>query len=182
MLTIGYNHGRFQPLHKGHFNTFLKILEKYDQLWIGIANPLRIPVPNTERLGQSLQESLQRARNIKNNPYSFLERYEMIRLSLINQGIDMDRIRILPHFGFYESDNWKDFIPKKATIILSAKDYHHYSKIKVYKSNGWKVDFVESLPGISGTILRKEFPEGNWRELVPAGTIQILESKLKNND
>lgn len=178
MTTIGYTHGRFQPLHNGHFNTFVKILEKFDQLWIGIANPLRNYPSNMNRLDKDLQKSLNEARNPKNNPYSFLERYEMIRISLAENGVDMNRIRILPHFGFYECNNWKDFIPKDATIILSAKDYHHYAKIKIYKDNGWNVEFVKPLPGISGSIFDKEWPEGKWRELVPKGTKRILKNKL----
>lgn len=56
MKTIGYNHGRFQPLHNGHFSTFQKILEKYDELWIGIANPLRQLPPNFEKLDDVLKK------------------------------------------------------------------------------------------------------------------------------
>ena len=74
MATIGYTHGRFQPLHNGHFNTFLKILKKFDELWIGIANPLRNYLANMDKLNKDLQKSLKRARDPKNNPYSFLER------------------------------------------------------------------------------------------------------------
>ena len=40
MIHIGYTHGRFQPIHNGHFHIMLQILEEYDELWIGIANPL----------------------------------------------------------------------------------------------------------------------------------------------
>ena len=58
MGTIGYTHGRFQPVHNGHFNTFLKILENYDELWIGIANPLREYPPNMAAFDKELQKSL----------------------------------------------------------------------------------------------------------------------------
>ncbi len=180
MAKIGYNHGRFQPLHNGHFNTFLKILEKFDELCVGIANPLRIPPPNMDKLNKDLQKSLKRSRDPKNNPYTFLERYSMIKISLKEKGIDMDRVKILPHFAFYETKNWKDFIPKNATIVLSAKDYHHYEKIELYKKEGWNVEFVEPLQGVSGSIFDEEWPDGNWRDLVPKGTRKILENKLKN--
>ena len=178
MKTIGYTHGRFQPLHNGHFNTFLKILERFDELWVGIANPLRNQPPNMDKLDKNLQKSLGRARDPENNPYSFIERFEMIRNSLIEHGVDMARVRIMPHFAYYETDRWRDFIPKEATIVLSAKDYHHYTKIKVYEDEGWKVEFVDPLPGISGTLLKKEWPNGKWREMVPKGARKFLESKL----
>ncbi len=107
----------------------------------------------------------------------------MIRISLIKEGIDINRIRIVPHFGYYETENWKDFIPREASIVLSAKDKHHYEKIKVYKENGWKVELIEPVKGVSGTIFGKEWPDGNWEELVPEGTRTILRKKLreKNN-
>ena len=38
-MAIGYTHGRYQPLHNGHFQVFLQILDKYDEIWIGITNP-----------------------------------------------------------------------------------------------------------------------------------------------
>ncbi len=111
MKTIGYNHGRFQPLHNGHFNTFLKILEKYDELWIGIANPLRQLPQDFEKLEADLQQSVKRARDPKNNPYTYFERYEMVWNSLQQHGVDMSRVHIAPHFAYYETVNWKDFIP-----------------------------------------------------------------------
>lgn len=178
MKTIGYNHGRFQPLHNGHFNTFLKILEKYDELWIGIANPLRQLPPNFEKLDDALKKDLLQARDPKNNPYTFLERYDMIYESLLAYGADMKRVRILPHFAYYESDHWKEFVPKNATIVLCLKDYHHYAKVNIYKDNGWAVDFVEPRPGVSGSIFDQEWPDGNWRDLVPAGTRKVLEKIL----
>jgi len=177
-MKIGYNHGRFQPLHNGHFNTLKHILEHYDELWVGIANPLRIPVPNMGKLDPKLQESLSKAREPENNPYTYLERYEMVYGALSEDGVDMRRVHILPHFGFYETDVWTDFIPKGATIVLFSKDYHHYEKIKVYKDSGFQLEFIEPLPGVSGSILDKEWPDGNWRELVPKGVVPILERKI----
>ncbi len=177
MATIAYTHGRFQPLHNGHFHIFLKILEKYDELWIGISNPLRDYPQGMNDLDENLQKSLAAARAPENNPYTFLERYEMIRISLAEAGIDMNRVRILPHFAFYECDNWKDFIPGNATLVLSAKDAHHYSKIEKYKKMGWNVELIEQLPGISGSIFDKEWPNGKWQELVPEGTRKILKNR-----
>ncbi len=178
MATIGYTHGRFQPLHNGHFHTLLKILERFDELWIGIANPLRTYPANIEQLDKELKTSLLKARDPHNNPYTYIERYEMISISLLAHGIDMNRVKILPHFGYYKCEHWKDFIPLQATVVLSIKDYHHYSKVKIYQENGWNVEFIDPLPGISGTIFDQEWPNGKWRELVPEGTKEILAAKL----
>lgn len=177
-MNIGYTHGRYQPLHNGHFNTMLYILNKYDNLWIGISNPIREYPQLIDKSDNKLLSSIERARSKEKNPYSFLERYEMIFKSLIEYGINPSRIRILPHFAFYDIKNWIEFLPskEKSVIVLSAKDYHHYEKIDLYKELGWEVEFVEPTSGVSGDILDSEYPYGNWRNLVPSGTEVFLEN------
>jgi len=180
--TIGYTHGRFQPVHNGHFGVFLKILEQYEQLWIGIANPERF-IPNSfASLPKELRESVMQARAPDNNPYSYVERQEMIFNSLAHASIDMKRVRILPHYSFYDTPQWKDFMPPKddSVIILPAKDTHHYSKVEVYRQEGYQVEMMPLISGISGKIFDAAWPNGNWQELVPHGTIEVLEEKLKS--
>lgn len=105
ITKIGYTHGRFQPVHNGHFKVFQYILNNYKELWIGIANPLRELPKNINKLEKELAESIKIARNPENNLYSYIERYYMIYNSLKEEGVDMSRIRILPHFGVYETKN-----------------------------------------------------------------------------
>jgi hypothetical protein len=179
-MRIAYTHGRYQPIHNGHFLTMLHILENYNQLWIGIANPLLCYPPLLDPTNNDLVKSIQRARDSKNNPYSFLERLEMILDSFIVYGIDIKRIKVLPHFAFYDIPTWYNFIPdpSRTDIILSSKDYHHYEKIKIYKSLGWNVAFIEKVEGISGEVFDTFFPNGNWRSLVPEGAIPHIEKKI----
>lgn len=183
MDTIGYTHGRFQPLHNGHFKIFLYILNKCKFLWIGITNPERVLPPDIDKLDEKLRASLIRARDPKNNPYNFEERKEMIRSSLSKEGIDMSRIKITPHYGFYDREDWRDFMPPKenSIIFLAAKDSHHDVKIQLYKKEGWKVEVLSLFSGFSGKLFDKEWPNGNWESLVPKGTAEFLESKLKKS-
>lgn len=178
---IGYTHGRFQPLHNGHFQTMLKILETHDQLWVGIANPLLNKPQLLDYSDAKLVASLERARDPRNNPYTYLERLEMIVDSFIDYGIDLRRLRVLPHFAFYEINDWEHFIPdpSKAEIILSYKDYHHYQKIKIYEERGWRVNFIEKIEGVSGEIFDQNFPNGDWKKFVPSGVIAHIETKIK---
>ena len=181
ITKIGYTHGRFQPVHNGHFKVMLYILKNYDQLWVGIANPLRELPKNIESLVSDLRNSIKKAREPKNNPYSYIERYNMIYSSLKLYGVDMKRVKILPHFGAYETENWADFFPPKeqTTIILPAKEIYHYKKLEIYRKESWKVEIIPQFPGISGKIFDKEFPNGNWKKLVPKGAIEIIERKIK---
>jgi len=175
-MTIGYNHGRYQPIHNGHLNTLRYILDNYDSLVIGIANPMRAPVPDIS--DTELKKSLTRARAPENNPHSYWERLQMINDSLIGEGYSPERFNILPHFAYYDCENWKDFIPPDATIVLAPGDTHHDRKVRLYQSKGWDVEIIPKLDGISGAILDNEFPDGNWRELVPKGAISTLEKHI----
>jgi len=179
-MLIAYTHGRYQPLHNGHFQMFLKILEKHDQLWIGISNPSRKMPENIDSFDPMLKESVLRARAPENNPFSYTERQEMIIMAFIREGIDISRIRILPHYGFYEEKNWEDFMPPKenSVIALSPKDPHHDAKIERYKKGGWEVKIIPQFPGISGSVFDKAWKDGNWRDLVPRGAKEIIEKNL----
>ena len=176
---IGYTHGRYQPLHNGHFNTMLHILENYDQLWIGIANPLREFPRLTDDSDEDLLRSLKKARSVENNPFTYVQRQEMIISSLIQEGVEPTRFRIVPHFAFYDSINWTELLPPvhESIIVLAAKDYHHYKKIECYRQLGWRVEFVRPLEGVSGERFDCEYPNGEWRALVPAGAIGFLENQ-----
>ncbi len=191
---IIYTHGRFSPFHMGHFGLIKSLYEEYvkgsdNQLWIGISNPLRIQIDAEKVMNavnnegyNSLISSIREARDIINNLYAFSERYSMIHDSLKMEGFDMGYIKILPHFSFYDNDAWGDFMPPKenSLICLSPKDSHHYTKIKYYRNNGWNVKEYSQIPGVSGKIFDNNWPNGDWRELVPKGTRMFLENYIKN--
>ncbi len=176
-MTIGYTHGRFQPLHNGHFNTMKFILKNYDELWIGIANPLREYPKLLDESDMKLVKSIKEARTPSKNLFTYLQRSEMITTSLVNIKVDLSRVRILPHFAFYDAVNWIDFLPpkNKSKIVLAAKDYHHYMKKDKYLELGWNLEFIDLLEGISSTKFIAEFPDGEWQKLVPVGISSLIE-------
>ena len=71
MKTIGYTHGRFQPFHKGHLAVLLYILNSYDELWIGISNPLRRLPHNIATYEESLKKSILEARAENKNIFTY---------------------------------------------------------------------------------------------------------------
>ena len=177
---IGYTHGRFQPFHKGHLSVLEYVLKNYDELWVGISNPLRRLPDNIESYNGDIKQSILEARAESKNIFTFLEREKMILDSLKDEGVDMNRVHVYPHFGYYEEKNWTDFLPPKeiTTIVLHCKDPHHDRKIDYYKKHGWNVEAIPLLgEGYSGTLFHKEYPDGNWRDLVPNGTRIFLENR-----
>ena len=99
MKKIAYTHGRFQPLHNGHLPVLLYILNKYDELWIGIANPLRRLPNNIDKYDSDLKKSIFEARKDSKNIFSFIERKKMILDTLKDEGVDLNRIKINPYFS-----------------------------------------------------------------------------------
>jgi cytidyltransferase-like protein len=178
-MTIGYMHGRFQPPHKGHLHIWKQIIKECDEIWIGIVNPLREQVDN-KSLSDEILKSVKKARDPKNNPFSFSERYQMIYDTLLAEGVPPEKIRITPAFSYYDHKNWKDFMPptKNSIIYMPIKDPHHTSKVIMYEKNGWKVKKVKLKSGFSGTEVRKLIPKGNWKQLVPVGTQKFLEERF----
>ncbi len=182
-MVIAYIHGRFQPFHKGHLALLLYALNKYDELWIGISNPLRELPPNFISFENDLKASILKARDPKKNIFTYLEREEMILKSLEYENIDLKRVKVLPHFGYYDSKNWQDFLPEKenSILVIHPKDLHHKLKLDVYDKLGWRIDDVPLLdPGVSGTDFHKEYPLDDWQQYVPKGTIEVLEKILLN--
>jgi hypothetical protein len=105
----------------------------------------------------------------------------MILDTLKGEGADLNRVSVYPHFGYYEEDNWADFLPPKeiTTIVLHCKDPHHNKKFIYYKKHNWNTEALPLLTeGYSGTLFHEEYPNGKWRDLVPDGTKFFLESKL----
>ena len=180
MKKIGYTHGRFQPFHKGHLPILLYILDHYDELWVGIANPLRRLPTNIESYDEKLKESILEARLESKNIFTFLEREHMVLETLKDEGVDLSRVKIYPHFGYYEEDNWTDFLPPKelTTIVLHCKDVHHDKKLEIYKQNSWETEGLPLLTeGYSGTKFHQEYPDGNWEDVVPEGTKRVIMNK-----
>ncbi len=180
-----YTHGRFQPFHKGHLAFILYLLEKYDTLYIGLGNPLRRLPNNYDTYPDDLKKSLAHARAKENNPFSYLEREQIILESLKQEGIDLARVKILPHFGTYEEENWFElFPPKENTVVaIPAKDEHHFVKLKVYEQFGYKTEIVPQFTtGVSGTKVKDSIYAGTeeWKEMVPKGAIPLIEKWIKN--
>jgi nicotinamide-nucleotide adenylyltransferase len=76
MEATGFFWGRMNPPHKGHIRLIKKILERVDNLIIVV--------------GASQYE------NTKRNPFSGYERKKMFEAYLKEEGVDIDRVMIIP--------------------------------------------------------------------------------------
>lgn len=181
---VGVIHGRFQGLHKGHLEYLLEGKKRCEKLIIGITNYTcnekseHISKIDTHRLNPS------------DNPFTFYERLEMIRVALLAEGINEEEFRIVP-FPIEKQDQIFNFVPRDAVFFITIYDNWGREKLKILKTLGLSVEVMwerslEQKP-ISGSLLRKKISHGEeWEYLVPTAVASYIKEhnlckKITNN-
>jgi len=150
----GFLIGRFQPFHLGHLEAVNFALSKVDQLYIGIGSSNKSNEPR--------------------NPFTADERNQMIKSSL--DETTMQRVRLYNIPDVDDHSKWTESIDKiipKYDIVFSNDDFTH----RLYEENTKKIISVvlKSREDLSGTNIRRLIQsDGNWKDLVPNGTKNIL--------
>ena len=152
-IMKGFFIGRFQPFHLGHFYAMQFALSKVDMLWVGIGSSNK--------------------KNEKRNPFSAIERKQMI-LSSINKTL-LRRIKIYLIPDFDDHAKWIDainYIVPKYDLVFSNDEIttsicSKTSNVSTIRLHDRKI--------LSGTNIRNKMISGDkWEELVPAGTKKVL--------
>jgi len=171
MNKIGVVHGRFQPLHIGHLEYFLAAKKKCDFLIVGITNPdPSLTKDDKTNPHRSLDTS---------NPFTYFERYTMIKESLLETGLKRDEFDIVP-FPINFPDLIKYYVPtEKSVFYITIYDEWGWKKKQLLESIGVKVEVLwvkkESEKSTTGTEIRKRIREGNdWKELVPPAVYRLI--------
>jgi len=146
--------GRFQPFHKGHLKVIKDILKKYDKLIIGIGSS--------------------QYKNTKNNPFSSDERADMIKKTLLNEGIKDFKIIKIP--DIHDPPNWVDHVLSIYSEFDILVTNNPFTK-KLFQE---KDITVESTPiynksEFSGKIIRSNIcKDKDWQKLVPKEVYKII--------
>jgi nicotinamide-nucleotide adenylyltransferase len=157
--------GRFQPFHLGHLDAVLFGLSRTENLFICI--------------GSSNKS------NESRNPFSAKERREMITSSIEPSMADRIKIFDIPDVGDHEKWTFEidKIVPKYDVIFTNdefTKTLFEKRKISVISV------ILKDREKFSGTNIRNLITEDkNWRDLVPQGTRNVLDSinakeRLKN--
>jgi len=158
--------GRFQPFHKGHLKAIKWILKKEKKISIVIG---------------SLEKFL-----VKENPFSFQERKEMIKRTLLAEDIKNFEIYGVP--DFFDDVFWA----KKVLEITKSKK----NEVVVFSQNPWTKRCFQKIGtkiqnhpiyfnGLSATKIRERMAENKkWENLVPKLVLDFLkknkaEKKIK---
>ena len=157
--------GRFQPFHLGHLDAVLFGLSRTENLFIGI--------------GSSNKS------NESRNPFSAKERREMITSSIEPSMAERIKIFDIPDVGDHEKWTFEidKTVPKYDVVFTNdefTKTLFEKRKISVISV------VLKDREKFSGTNIRNLITEDkNWRDLVPQGTRNVLDSinakeRLKN--
>jgi len=157
--------GRFQPFHLGHLDAVLFGLSRVENLFICIG---------------SSNES-----NERKNPFSAEERREMITLSIEPSITDRIKIFDIPDVGDHEKWTFEiDKVVPKYDVVFTNDEF---TKTLFEKRKISVISVVlKDREKFSGTNIRNLITEDkNWRDLVPQGTRNVLDSinakeRLKN--
>ena len=161
---VGVVHGRFQLLHNDHVRYILDGREHCDHLIIGICNP-------DERLTKYTKSNPHRSLK-ENNPFTYYERYQMIKGTLVSIGISTKEFDIVP-FPINYPKRIFNYVPRDAKFYMTIYDAWGYEKKEALDSIGCKTEVLREVSlnekGISGSDVRKLIKEKrDWNAYVPA--------------
>ena len=182
MTERGVVHGRFQGLHLKHMEYLLAAKMRCRLLYVGIAHPDIFACPAVSPL--DVHGTL-----VRDNPLAYIERYEMIRDSLLEFGVKREEFEIIP-FPVDRPDVLAQYAPADAVYYMSICGEWDREKEKILSSLGLKTEILwERDPeekGITGTELRALIAgDGSWRQYMPKAAAEYLtehglDERIKN--
>jgi len=148
--------GRFQPFHLGHLDAVLFGLSRAENLFICI--------------GSSNKS------NERKNPFSAEERREMITLSIEPSITDRIKIFDIPDVGDHEKWTFEidKTVPKYDVVFTNDE----FTRTLFEKREISVISVIlKDREKFSGTNIRNLIAyDRNWRDLVPQGTRNVLDS------
>lgn len=144
---------RFQPVHIGHLDVINQIFDTgYQNIIIGV--------------GSSNKQD-------ERNPFSFLQRKEIIEMSLNDRGIDLSRIEIVGIPDFSEDEDWYAYITDMIQFDAVMSGNEHVKTIFAHH----KQPVLEELERIQihGTDIRNWIEQGEWDKMRKWVTLSVYE-------
>lgn len=167
-VRYGMVHGRFQPFHNGHWEYTKRALERCSHLLIGITNP----DPSV-----TVQEEGDPQRHLpESNIFTFFERMTMIKAVLVDEGVNLGRVHIIP-FPIHHPQRWRFYFPEETVQFIRVFSEWGKQKVKRLEAMGLKVEILDAgaPKELSATEVRNRiWNGGEWEPLVPPGVARVL--------
>jgi len=146
--------GRFQPFHNGHLKVIEYVLDKYEELIIGIGSSQYKDEPK--------------------NPFSFKERKEMIDEALKDENISNYKTIDIP--DIHNPPKWVEHVLSIVSDFDFVVTNNSFTK-ELFEEKGFKVITtpVFNEEKFSGKVIRKKIKNNEkWEDLVPESTVKII--------
>ncbi len=178
MVDLGLIHGRFQLFHNDHLQYALLAKRQCKKLIVGITSP--------ENRSLIREETDPHRGEAASNPFTYYQRYSMIKLALLEAGMKQEEFEIVP-FPIERPEVLSNYAPLSATSFFTIYDQWGYEKLDRLKTLGYDtvVLFDDREKRMCGTEIRQKITSGgDWKDLVPPAVYAYiaendLESYLK---
>lgn len=172
MLELGFIHGRFQLFHNDHLRYALLAKEQCEKLIVGVTSP-----ENTSLIREEVDPHRSEAAS---NPFTYYERYNMIKLALLEAGVKREDFEIVP-YPIERPEILYNYVPLSATSFFTIYDKWGYEKLERLKALGYGtiVLFDDREKNMCSTDIRERIAAGTeWENMVPKAVYQYI---TKNN-
>ena len=164
----GCVHGRFQPFHDGHLEYVLRARQRCERLVIGITAADSAAVREEDASPHRHEPA--------SNPFTYFERLQMIRDTLLAEGLKTRNFTIVP-FPIHDPGLIGHYVPEGTTHFVRVYSRWEEEKVLRLRDAGFPVEVLD--PGeekkVSGTEVRCLMREGlPWEHLVPGGAAEIV--------
>lgn len=160
--------GRFQPFHRDHAWLVDHALSLSDCLLIGITNP---DVRSLVAFATSEHRHLPHA-----NPFSYLERQQMIRAALAAAGIPSGRYEIVP-FPLDSPAACSAYVPIGTPQLVRVFSEWEQTKVERLETAGYPVVVLQGDASrrVSGSRVRAALSSGEpWERWVPDAVARYI--------
>lgn len=146
MIEKGLVYGRFQILHLKHVEYILAAKMRCKRLYIGITMSDDLHVSGGEEDNYRVRRSA--------NPLTYIERYEMLRDTLLSFGVPREEFEIIP-FPIDRVEYLGQYLPEGAVCFMSICDEWTANNEKRFEKLGIPVEVLwrrtKEEKGVSGS-------------------------------
>ncbi len=164
MVETGVVHGRFQILHLKHMEYMLAAKMRCRMMYVGITHPDISAYPASSPIDTH-------GTTKRDNPLTYLERYEMIRDALLDFGVKRDEFEIVP-FPVSHPEMIREYVPEGAVHYMSLYSEWDEERNRILQAQGFKVEILwkkdREQKEITGTLLRDRIArDEDWQQYMP---------------
>lgn len=173
MVELGFIHGRFQLFHNDHLRYALLAKQQCEKLIVGITSP-----ENASLIREEVDPHRSEAAS---NPFTYYERFNMVKLALLGAGLKREDFEIVP-YPIERPEILYNYVPLGATSFFTIYDDWGYEKLNRLKKLGYGtvVLFDTREKAMCSTEIRQKMVNGdNWKQMVPEAVYQyVVENNL----